>query len=49
MESLFSEGASLVQEILWGIPLWRFLAALLIVFLGFLSRRVIVFVFGAVS
>jgi MscS family membrane protein len=48
MASWFSEGASLVREILWGVPLWRFLAATLIIFIGFLSRRVITFVFGSI-
>ena len=48
MESWFSDGASLVREILWGIPLWRFIAAVFIVFFGFLSRRLIVFLFNNV-
>jgi MscS family membrane protein len=48
MESWFSDGASLVREILWGIPLWRFVAAVVIVFFGFLSRRLITFVFNSV-
>ena len=46
METWFSESARLAQEILWGVPLWRFLEAVLIIFVGFLSRRVIAFIFG---
>jgi MscS family membrane protein len=48
MESWFSEGASLAEEILWGVPLWRFVAAVLIIFFGFLSRRVIAFIFSSI-
>ncbi len=29
------------QPVLWGLPVWRLLVALLIIFLGFLSRRII--------
>lgn len=28
-------------DLLWGIPLWRVLAALVIIFIGFASRKVI--------
>ncbi len=38
-------GAFWEQLVLWGLPLWRLVAALLIIFLGFLSRRVIKAVF----
>jgi MscS family membrane protein len=48
MESWFSEGAGLIREILWGVPLWRFLAAVVIVFCGFLSRRLITFLFSSI-
>ena len=36
------------QEVLWGVSIWKLAAALLIIFLGFLSRRLISSVFNGV-
>ncbi len=38
----------LQQEVLWGVPLWRILLAILIIFLGFAARRLINIVFSTV-
>ncbi len=36
------------QDILWGVPAWKLAAALLIIFLGFLSRRIISGLFNTI-
>ena len=38
----------LSQEVLWGVPVWKLGAALLIIFLGFLSRKVISSIFNGI-
>ena len=36
------------QDVLWGVPIWKMGAALLIIFLGFLSRKVITSIFNGI-
>ncbi|NND70463.1 MAG: mechanosensitive ion channel family protein [Rhodothermales bacterium] len=36
------------QEVLWGADLWRFAVALVLIFAGFLSRRILVAIFGGI-
>ena len=38
----------LQQEVLWSVPLWRILTAILIIFLGFAARRLINIIFSTV-
>ncbi|WP_457654089.1 mechanosensitive ion channel family protein [Rhodocaloribacter sp.] len=45
-EILDSIKGLLGPEILWGVPAWRLVAAVLIIFLGFFSRRLVTWLFG---
>ncbi len=36
------------REMLWGVPAWRLVAAVLIIFLGFFSRRLVTWLFGSI-
>ena len=45
MDQLF-EGSFLGNEILWGVDVWRLGVALVLVFLGLLSRRIVRMLFG---
>ena len=36
------------QEVLWGVAVWRLLIAVIIIFLGFASRRIIQALFRSV-
>ncbi len=45
-EILDAGNGFLGQEILWGVAAWRLVAAALIIFLGFFSRRFVAWLFG---
>ncbi len=44
----FIESGFLGETVLWGVEVWRLLLALMLVFLGMLSRRVVQWIFGGV-